>query len=90
MQRILETAAHFRIPVLVCINKADLYPAGAEQIEDFCRERGLGLAGRIPFDETVTLAMANGEPVTAYRPESAASRAMAAIWQAVAVRLIEA
>jgi MinD superfamily P-loop ATPase len=83
MQRILQTTSHFRIPALVCINKADLYPAGAAQIEAFCQEHGLELVGRIPFDETVIQAMINGEPVTAYRPESPASREMVAVWQNV-------
>jgi MinD superfamily P-loop ATPase len=83
MGRILETAAHFRIPALVCINKADIYPEGAHQIEDFCREQGLELTGSIPFDETVTQAMLNGEPVTAFRLDSASSLAIAKIWERV-------
>ncbi len=83
MQRILETAAHFRTPALVCVNKADIYPAGTRQIEAFCREHGLDTIGHIPFDETVTQAMKNGEPVTAFRPSSPASQAMAAVWQRV-------
>lgn len=83
MGRILETAAHFRIPALVCINKADIYPEGARQIEDFCREHGLELVGRVPFDETVTQAMMNGEPVTALRLDSASSLAIAKIWARV-------
>jgi len=89
MQRILETAAHFRLPALVCINKADLYPEGARRIEAFCREGRLELAGRIPFDETVTLAMLNGEPVSAFRPDAAASIAIAQIWQRAAASLLE-
>jgi MinD superfamily P-loop ATPase len=81
MQRIVQTAAHFRISTLVCTNKADLYPAGADQIESFCRENKLELVGSIPFDETVTRAMMNGEPVTAFNPESPASREIIAVWQ---------
>ncbi len=87
MQRILKTAAHFRIPALVCINKADLYLEGARQIETFCKEHGLKLVGGIPFDETVTLAMMNGEPVTVFQPEAAASQAMIAVWQNVITAL---
>jgi len=89
MQRILETATHFRIPALVCINKADIYPAGAHEIEAFCQEHNLDLIGRIPFDETVTLAMMNGEPVTAYRPDAPASQAMADVWRSIASRLLD-
>jgi MinD superfamily P-loop ATPase len=80
MQRIVETAAHFRIPVLICINKADLFPEGVSQIESFCREHTLELVGSIPFDETVTHAMMHGHPVTAYRPGSPASKKMIKIW----------
>jgi MinD superfamily P-loop ATPase len=83
MQRIIETAAHFRIPVLVCLNKADLHPTGARQIAAFCKEHKLELVGSIPFDEAVTQAMIHGHPVTAYRSESQASLKIAEIWQRV-------
>jgi MinD superfamily P-loop ATPase len=83
MQRIIATAAHFRIPVLVCINKADIYPDGVRQIESFCREHELELIGSIPFDEAVTQAMMRGEPVTAYRLDSRVSQKIAEIWQRI-------
>jgi MinD superfamily P-loop ATPase len=87
MARVLQSTAHFRIPTLVCINKADVFPAGAAQIEAYCREHALELIGRIPFDKTVTEAMVQGEPVTAYRSDAPASEALRAIWQCVAARL---
>jgi MinD superfamily P-loop ATPase len=87
LQRILETAAHFHIPTLVCVNKADLDPTGTRQIESFCRANNLNLAGNIPFEEAVTRAMMNGKPVTAYSSAALSSRCMASIWQAVIDRL---
>lgn len=87
MERVLATAAHFRVPVLVCINRADIYPEGAAQIEAYCEANGVVVAGRIPFDPTVTEAMVLGRPITAYRPDSPASRALGAVWQRVAARL---
>ncbi|MBN1889910.1 MAG: ATP-binding protein [Thermoflexales bacterium] len=87
MERALQTTAHFRVPSLVCINKADVHPAGAAQIEAYCREHGVDMVGHIPFDETVTHALVGGEPVTAYRPDASASRAMVEIWRRVAARL---
>ncbi len=87
MQRALQTAAHFRVPTLVCINKSDIYPDGTERIEADCAAGGIGLVGRIPFDPTVTEAMVRGEPVTQYQPAAAASIAMMAVWQRVAARL---
>jgi CO dehydrogenase nickel-insertion accessory protein CooC1 len=46
------------------------------------------LIGQIPFDATLTEAMLNGEPVTAYQAEAASIRALAAIWQNVSARLV--
>lgn len=83
MGRIIETSDHFGLRALVCINKADLHPTGREQIENFCRERGLTLVGQIPFDTAVTEAMVMGAPVTEYYPESEASRALRAVWTQV-------
>ena len=87
MQRALQTTAHFKVPSMVCVNKADISPAGAEQIESHCAGNGIELAGRIPFDPTVTEAMIQAQPVTAYCAEAPASRAIATIWRRVADRL---
>jgi MinD superfamily P-loop ATPase len=87
LERAVQTTAHFRIPTLVCINKADVFPAGAAQIEAYCREHAIEMIGRIPFDATVTEAMVQGEPVTAYCSDAPASQAMRDIWQCVAAHL---
>lgn len=87
LQRALQTTNHFRIPSLVVINKADIYPPGTEQIGTICAELGVEVIGKVPFDPTLTEAMINGEPVTAYKPASPASLAIVSIWQAIAARL---
>ena len=73
MQRILETALHFRIPAQVCVNKADIYMKGTHLIEAYCHDHSIELVGQIPFDETVTQAMLNAEPVTSFCPGAPAS-----------------
>jgi len=83
MQRTLQTTAHFGVRTLVCINKADLYPAGATEIATFCREQGVDLIGLIPFDTNVTEAMVLGIPITAYQPDSAASQSLQVIWRKI-------
>lgn len=83
MRRILQTVQHFGVRALVCVNKADIYPAGAQEIESYCRENGIETVGRIPFDVTVTAAMVAGEAVTAFQPESPSSVAIAAVWERV-------
>lgn len=87
LKRILETTRHFHIPALIVVNKADIYPQGVMEIEAICAELVVELIGKIPFDPTVTEAMLNGEPITAYRAKAPSSQALAAIWQVVSDRL---
>jgi MinD superfamily P-loop ATPase len=89
MERVLHLAQHFRLPALVCVNKADIYPEGTHQIVNYCDQNQIEVVGSIPFDETVTRAMIQGEPVTAYLPDAPASRALVRIWQRVAMLLMD-
>jgi MinD superfamily P-loop ATPase len=87
MRRVLQTTDHFGVQAMVCINKADIYPEGAAEIEAFCREQGIEVAGRIPFDLTVTEAMVQAQPVTAFRPDAPASQAIREVWGRVVAAL---
>jgi MinD superfamily P-loop ATPase len=87
LERVLQTTTHFRIPALVVINKTDIYPEGAAQIEAICAELGVEIIGCIPYDSAITEAMINGEPVTAYEPVAPASQAINQIWQTVVSRM---
>jgi len=88
MQRVLQTTAHFGVQALVCINKADIYPQGAVEIEYFCQEQNIEMVGQIPFDLTVTEAMVLGQTITAYAPEAPASLALRKIWMKVMDNLL--
>ena len=57
MERVLDTAKHFSIPALVCINKYDINLENTEKIENRCREKEVQVVGRLPYDKTVTAAM---------------------------------
>ena len=81
MRRILSTTDHFNLQARVCINKADIHPPGTEEIEAFCRQNGIEVIGRIPYDMSITDAMVNALPVTEHRPRSEASLALNAIWE---------
>ncbi len=89
MHRALETVKHFGVRAMVCINKADIYPAGADEIEAFCRESGIETVGRIPFDLTVASAMVAGEAVTAFQPQAPSSIAIGEIWERIIPSLLE-
>lgn len=83
MRRVLQTTDHFGVQALVCINKTDIYPQGAAEIEAFCQEEGIQIVGQIPFDLTVTEAMVQGQTITAFAPEASASQAIREIWAKV-------
>ena len=41
LKRVLETLNHFRVPTVICINKADLYLEGTRQIKEFAALKAL-------------------------------------------------
>ena len=89
LKRTLDTARHFNVPAGVVINKADLYPAGTAEIEAFCQQENIDMLGKIPFDPTVTTAMRQAQPVSAYKPDSPASQEFAEIWKRISHRMTE-
>jgi len=80
LKRILSTLQHFRVPSLICINKADIYPQGIRQIREYATEQGVNVLGEIPFDEHVPQAMVQGSPITEVFPDSPAARSIRKIW----------
>jgi MinD superfamily P-loop ATPase len=83
LERILGTVHHFRVPALVCINKADLNRTHAVSIEAYCRQHGIEVVGRLPYDDVVTRAMVQGQAVTRFDPEGAMARALGEMWARV-------
>ena len=84
MQRVVELARHFRIPVLVCINKFDLNPEMATTIETDAGHAGLQVVGRIPFNPDFTKAMVDGLTLIEYPQADADLLALiGTIWQTI-------
>ena len=79
--RIQATLQHFRVPQVICINKADIYTEGARQIREFALEKGVQILGEIPFDESISHSMLMGSPVTEAYPQAQASRTSVKIWE---------
>jgi MinD superfamily P-loop ATPase len=80
LERVLGVAEHFRVPAAVVINKADLNPGRAGAIETFCRDRGIAVLGRIPYDPAVTESVVRGIPLTEGHDE-ALNETLAGIWR---------
>jgi MinD superfamily P-loop ATPase len=86
LERVLGVCRHFSVPALVCINKYDINEDNAGRIEDYCREQGIELAARIPFDNIVTEALVKGRPVVKYS-DGPVSRQIKELWRNIAGRL---
>lgn len=80
LRRILLTVDHFGIKPAVCVNKSDINSSRTLEIENFCSSEDIPLLGRVPYDSTVTRAMARGFPVTEFDPDCPASVAATRIW----------
>jgi MinD superfamily P-loop ATPase len=63
MERIIRTAEGFDTKIAVCTNKYDMNLEISEKIEQFCEERGLPFAGRIPFDPAAVRAVNNAKTI---------------------------
>jgi MinD superfamily P-loop ATPase len=81
LKRVLGILQHFRIPTVLCINKADIYSQGTRQIWEFASEQGIEVLGDIPFDEHVPQAMLRGAPITEVFPTSPATVSIREIWE---------
>jgi MinD superfamily P-loop ATPase len=86
LERVLGVCQHFGVYALVCINKYDINEDNTRQIEKSCLGRGVEVAARIPFDNTVTQAMVAGLPVVEYS-RNGVSHQIEALWQLVSKSL---
>jgi len=79
MERIIQTAHHFKTQTACCINKYDLNPRNSSQIESWCKKNSVPLVGTIPFNEEVVKSVVQGVPLTEYSDNSVA-RAIKKMW----------
>jgi MinD superfamily P-loop ATPase len=85
LERVARVAEGFGVDIFVAINRSTLEETVTRQIEDACRDRGIPVVGKIPFDETVIRAIRAGKPVTAY--ECPATIAIREMWDRLAREL---
>lgn len=66
MARVMELAAHFQLPVHVCVNKWDINADMTGRIETKAIEAGAVAVGRIPFSPDATKAQLAGKSLVEY------------------------
>ena len=86
LERVLDLAVHFKIQAFVCLNKWDLNPEMAAELEASCKKRNVELLGRIPFDPSVVTSQINGVPVVGH-DEGPAAVAIREVWEKLRTRV---
>ncbi|MDJ0817106.1 MAG: P-loop NTPase [Desulfobacterales bacterium] len=87
MKRVADLADHFKVPVMICINKYDLNPDMTREIENFAQKRHSPCLGHIPFDPMFTEAMIQAQTVIEYGNGSPVNTNIKAIWKRIEDRL---
>ncbi|MEN8188247.1 MAG: ATP-binding protein [Thermodesulfobacteriota bacterium] len=78
--RVLDLAAHFKVPAYVCLNRWDLHQPTSVLIEQECSRRSVSIIGRIPFDEAVVDSQLAGVPLVDFSNGPAAA-AVRLLWR---------
>ena len=80
MERVVDLAAHFRVPGMVIVNRYDLNVEMAETIEKLAVQRNLVVLGRVPFDPVFTRSMVQGQTLFEYGEETPTRQVVRDIW----------
>ena len=80
MERVVDLAAHFKIPGMICINKYDLNIEMTEKIEEIADKRNITVLGRVLFDPVFTKSMVDGLNIFEYEEQSDTLQAVKDIW----------
>lgn len=88
LMRLIDLAQHFSIPLCVAINKWDLHPESAKQIEESCHRKGVLVVGMVPYDPAVLKAIKAMRPLPSLFPRSPAAIAFNRIWREVSKRAV--
>jgi MinD superfamily P-loop ATPase len=89
LKRALQLLKHFNVQPFVCVNTYDINKDNAEKIESFCKENGIDVIGKIPFNPIVTEAMVNGKTIIEYSPRSAVAKEIEGIWEKLSTLISE-
>jgi MinD superfamily P-loop ATPase len=87
LERVLMLLRHFNVKPFVCVNMYDVNEDNADKISRFCKENGVEVVGKIPFNPVVTEAMVNGKTIVEYSPECDVAKEVAAIWNRLCAEL---
>jgi len=80
MERVVQLAAHFKVPGMVCVNKFDLNLEMTEAIEQLATKHNIVVLGRVSFDPAFTRSMVAGKTLFEYGEATATWQQVRYIW----------
>jgi MinD superfamily P-loop ATPase len=83
MKRVVQLAAHFNVPTMMCVNKFDLNLEQTFELKDYAIETGVSFLGTIPFDPIFTKSMVQGKTIFEYDGDSETGQAVKLVWERV-------
>lgn len=83
LERVAQLTSSFGIKTFVCINKADINPEMTEKIENDAKEKGLEVAGKIPYDKNFTKSQIEKKTIIEYT-DSEVTEKIKNMWRQIA------
>ncbi|MCG8334492.1 MAG: 4Fe-4S binding protein [Proteobacteria bacterium] len=83
MDRVVQLARRFRVPVMVCVNKWDINQKQTAEIEIYAEKQGLNFLGKVPYDALFTQSMVQRKTIFEHDPSSETCRVVKDIWKRV-------
>ena len=81
LMRVIEVINQFNIPFGLIINKSDLKSPFQDDFNNYIKDTGYKILGKIPFDLAIPKAMSFTKPVVNFAPESKASKSIKKIYK---------
>lgn len=74
MERVINVAEHFKVPVKVIINKFDINRVNTGEIEKYLEKRKIEVLGKIPFSEKFDSALKQAKTINEFDPGCAEAK----------------
>ena len=83
MQRTVEIVQKFNLEAYVIVNKFDLNISMSKEIEIWCEQNGIIMAGKLPFDQIMVEAMVHAKSIIEYNRNLGISKEIIKIWNKI-------
>jgi len=86
LERVVELTKHFNVDAGICVNKYDLNLNITDEIERYCKEKGLQFLNKIPYNDVFIEAMIEGKSVIEYS-NGEVSEVIRNMWKKISEKL---